>query len=190
MALVGASPRNDTARMLRENIARVGGATRPYNVNPKYDEVDGGRCYPDLASLPEVPDVVVALVGPLRATEVVRAAAAAGAPAVIVPGGGVIEGGEAAARMQAEVAAIALEAGIALLGPNCMGVVDLHAPSATYIDDLPAGLRRGGTVAIAQSGSVGERLRERRAADRLEPDHQLRLRGRPRRLRLPRRVPG
>ena len=75
-------------------------------------------------------------------------------PAVIVPGGGVIEGGEPAARMQAEVAAIALEAGIALLGPNCMGVIDLHAPSATYIDDLPASLRRGGTAAIAQSGSV------------------------------------
>jgi acyl-CoA synthetase (NDP forming) len=154
MALVGASPNNDTARMLRENIARVGAATRPYNVNPKYDAVDGGPCYPDLASLPEVPDVVVALVGPLRATSVVRAAAVAGVPAVIVPGGGVIEGGEPAARMQAEVAAVALEAGIALLGPNCMGLVDFHAPSATYIDDLPPGLRRGGTAAIAQSGSV------------------------------------
>ncbi len=154
MALVGASPRHDTARMLRDNIARVGAPTRPYNVNPKYGEIDGGPCYPDLASLPEVPDVVVALVGPTRATAVVREAAAAGVPAVIVPGGGVIEGGEPAARMQAEVAAIAIEAGMALLGPNCMGLVDLHAPSATYIDDLPAGLRRGGTAAIAQSGSV------------------------------------
>jgi acyl-CoA synthetase (NDP forming) len=154
MALVGASPRSDTARMLRENIARVGGTTRPYWVNPKYDEVDGARCYPDLGSLPEVPDVVVALVNPLRAAAVVRDAAAIGVPAAIVPGGGVIEGGEPAARMQAEVAAIARASGMALLGPNCMGVVDLHAPSATYIDDLPADLRRGGTAAIAQSGSV------------------------------------
>jgi acyl-CoA synthetase (NDP forming) len=154
MALVGASPRNDTARLLRENIARVGAATRPYSVNPKYDEIDGAPCYPDLAALPEVPDVVVAMVNPLRAALVVREAAAAGVPAVIVPGGGVIEGGEPAARMQAEVAAIALEAGMALLGPNCMGLVDLHAPSATYIDDLPPDLRRGGTAAIAQSGSV------------------------------------
>jgi len=154
MALVGASPRNDTARMLRENIARVGGSTRPYWVNPKYDRVDDARCYPDLAALPEVPDVVVALVNPLRAADVVRDAAAIGVPAAIVPGGGVIEGGEGAARMQAEVADIARASGMALLGPNCMGVVDLHAPSATYIDDLPADLRRGGTAAIAQSGSV------------------------------------
>ena len=154
MALVGASPKNDTARLLRDNIARVGAATRPYWVNPKYDLIDGERCYPDLASLPEVPDVVVAMVGPARAASVVREAAAVGAPAAIVPGGGVIEGGEIAARMQAEVAAIAVEAGMALVGPNCMGLVDMHAPSATYIDDLPAGLRRGGTAAIAQSGSV------------------------------------
>ena len=153
MALVGASPRNDTARMLRENIARVGGATRPFWVNPKYDEVDGARCYPDLASLPEVPDVVVAMVGPARAASIVREAAGLGVPAAIVPGGGVIEGGEVAAQMQREVAEIALQSGMALLGPNCMGLVDLHAPSATYIDDLPF-LRRGGTAAIAQSGSV------------------------------------
>jgi acyl-CoA synthetase (NDP forming) len=74
-------------------------------------------------------------------------------PAVMIPGGGVIEGGEPAARMQAEVGAIAAESGIALLGPNCMGVIDLHVPSATYFDDLPE-LRPGGTVGIAQSGSV------------------------------------
>ena len=72
----------------------------------------------------------------------------------MIPGGGVIEGGEAAARMQAEVAAIARDAGIALLGPNCMGVVDLTAPSATYIDDLPAHAAAAATVGIAQSGSV------------------------------------
>lgn len=153
MGLVGASAKNDTARMLRENIARVGAATRPYWVNPNYDEVDGARCYPDLASLPEVPDVVIAMVGPARAASVVQEAATLGVPAAIVPGGGVIEGGEVAAQMQREVASIALESGMALLGPNCMGLVDLHAPSASYIDDLPF-LRRGGTAAIAQSGSV------------------------------------
>lgn len=154
MALVGASPKNDTARVLRDNIARVGASTRPYFVNPKYDLIDGAPCHPDLSSLPEVPDVVVALVGAARAASVVREAAALGVPAAIVPGGGVIEGGDVAVQMQREVAAIALDAGMALLGPNCMGLVDLHAPSATYIDDLPSGMRRGGAAAIAQSGSV------------------------------------
>lgn len=153
IALVGASPRSDTVQIFRRNIDRLDTGARLHFVNPKYESIDGAPCYPDLAALPEVPDIVVAAVSPARATEVTRQAAALAVPAVIIPGGGVIEGGEPAARMQAEVAAIAAEAGIALLGPNCMGVIDMHAPSATYYDDLPE-LRRGGTVGIAQSGSV------------------------------------
>ena len=91
---------------------------------------------------------------PLRAAAVVTEAAAAGVPAVIIPGGGVVEGGEAAARMQAEVREIALRHGIALLGPNCMGLVDLTANSASYIGDVNPWLPRGGVAGIAQSGSV------------------------------------
>jgi acetate---CoA ligase (ADP-forming) len=153
IALVGASPSSDTVGIFRRNIERLGAATRCHLVNPKYREIDGAPCYPDLASLPEVPDIAVLAVSPVHATGVLRDAAALGVPAAIIPGGGVIEGGEPAARMQAEVAQIAAEAGIALLGPNCMGVIDLHAPSATYYDDLPE-MRPGGTVGIAQSGSV------------------------------------
>jgi acyl-CoA synthetase (NDP forming) len=153
IAVVGASPRSDTARILRDNIARLGAETRCHLVNPRYDEIDGARSYPDLAALPEIPDIAVVALNPLRAADVTRQAADIGVPAVIIPGGGVIEGGEPAARMQAEVAEIAAAAGTALLGPNCMGVIDLHAPSATYYDDLPE-MRPGGTVGIAQSGSV------------------------------------
>lgn len=154
VAVVGASPRSDLARTVRDNLPRVGSETRCFFVNPRYDEVDGSPSYPDLAALPETPDVVVVALNPLRAPAIVRDAAAAGVPAVVIPGGGVVEGGEPAARMQAEVAAIAIEAGIALVGPNCMGVIDLTTPSAAYIDDLPPALRRGRTAGIAQSGSV------------------------------------
>ncbi len=153
IAIVGASPNSDTARILRDNAAKVGGDIRFHLVNPRYDAIDGAPCYPELAALPEVPDIAVVALNPLRAAEIVQQAAALGIPAVVIPGGGVIEGGEAAARMQAEVATTASEAGMALLGPNCMGVIDLHSKSATYIDDLPE-MRSGGTVGIAQSGSV------------------------------------
>ncbi len=93
---------------------------------------------------------------PLRAASVTEAAAAAGVPAVVIPGGGVVEGGEAAAAMQLEVAAIAREHGLALLGPNCMGVIDLVSNSATYIGDVSPYLPRGGVAGIAQSGSVSD----------------------------------
>lgn len=37
---------------------------RVYPVNPKYGEIEGRRCYPDLKSLPEKPDMVITVVPP------------------------------------------------------------------------------------------------------------------------------
>jgi acetate---CoA ligase (ADP-forming) len=156
IAVVGASLRSGIATTVRDNIAHVRGAQPCWFVNPKYDEVDGTRCYPDLGALPEVPDTVVLAVNPLRAAQFTREAAEAGVKTVVIPGGGVVEGGEAAARMQAEVREIAVATGTAILGPNCMGMVDLTTSSATYIGDVSPWLRRGGVAGIAQSGSVSD----------------------------------
>jgi acyl-CoA synthetase (NDP forming) len=154
IAVVGASPRSWIAETVRDNLRVTGSATRCYFVNPRYTELHGQPCYPSLADLPERPDVAVVALNPLRAGMVTRDAAAAGIPAVIIPGGGVVEGGEAAAAMQLEVAEIARQHGIALVGPNCMGVMDLTVNSSTYIGDVSPYLPRGGVAGIAQSGSV------------------------------------
>ena len=156
IAVVGASLRSGIATTVRDNIAFVGGSQPCYFVNPKYAEVDGTPCYPDLAALPVVPDTVVLAVNPLRAATFTREAAAAGVRTVVIPGGGVVEGGEAAARMQAEVREIGIDSGTAILGPNCMGMVDLTTSSATYIGDINPWMRRGGVAGIAQSGSVSD----------------------------------
>ncbi|HET9613539.1 MAG TPA: CoA-binding protein, partial [Candidatus Limnocylindrales bacterium] len=154
IAVVGASARGGIAQTVRANLEVIGSETRCHFVNPRYDELLGQPCHPSIAALPEVPDVVLVAVNPLRATSVVAEAAEAGVPAVVIPGGGVVEGGAAAARMQAEVRDLAVRHGIALLGPNCMGLVDLTTNSATYIGDVNPWLPRGGVAGIAQSGSV------------------------------------
>ena len=154
IAVVGASPRSWIAETVRDNLRVTRSATRCHFVNPRYDELHGQPCYPSLDALPERPDVALVALNPLRAAMVTRDAAAAGIPAVIIPGGGVVEGGAAAAAMQREVAAIAREHGIALVGPNCMGVMDLTVNSSAYIGDVSPYLPRGGVAGIAQSGSV------------------------------------
>jgi acyl-CoA synthetase (NDP forming) len=156
VAVVGASPRSWIAGTVRDNLRVMHSETRVHFVNPRYEELHDQPCYPSLDALPEVPDVAVVALNPLRAAMVTEAAAAAGVPAVIIPGGGVVEGGEAAAAMQAEVGRIAREHGLALVGPNCMGVIDLVANSASYIGDVSPYLPRGGVAGIAQSGSVSD----------------------------------
>ena len=154
IAVVGASPRSGIATIVRHNLIVMGSATRCYFVNPRYQELDGEPCYPSLDALPERPDTVLVALNPLRAAAAVEDAARTGVPSVIIPGGGVVEGGEPAAQMQRDVREIAIRHGIALLGPNCMGMVDLTTNAATYIGDINPWLPRGGVAGIAQSGSV------------------------------------
>ena len=164
-------------------------ATRCHFVNPRYDELYDQPCYPSLDALPEIPDTVLVALNPLRAAAVTEEAALAGVPSVIIPGGGVVEGGEAAAQMQRDVREIAIRHGIALLGPNCMGMIDLTTNAATYIGDVNPWLPRGGVAGIAQSGSVTDAFIHSGVANRLLAGHRLRQRGRPRRLRFPRLLP-
>ena len=154
IAVVGASARGGIAATVANNLRVMGSATRCHFVNPRHDELHGQPCFPSLDALPERPDTVLVAVNPLRATGVAEDAARAGVPSLIIPGGGVVEGGEAAAVMQREVREVALRHGIALLGPNCMGMVDLTTNAATYIGDVNPWLPRGGVAGIAQSGSV------------------------------------
>ena len=154
IAVVGASPRSGIAKTVQQNLTVMKSATRCHFVNPRYDELYDQPCYPSLGALPEIPDTVLVALNPLRAAAVTEEAALAGVPSVIIPGGGVVEGGEAAAQMQRDVREIAIRHGTALLGPNCMGMIDLTTNAATYIGDVNPWLPRGGVAGIAQSGSV------------------------------------
>ena len=154
IAVVGASPRSSLALTVRDNLVRIGSETRCHFVNPNYAEAHGQPCFPSLDALPERPDSVILAVNPLRAAVFAQQAADAGVPSLVIPGGGVVEGGEAAAEMQRRVREIAIAHGIALLGPNCMGMVDWTTNTATYIGDVNPWLRRGHVAGLAQSGSV------------------------------------
>ncbi|HEU0242559.1 MAG TPA: acetate--CoA ligase family protein, partial [Candidatus Limnocylindrales bacterium] len=154
IAVLGASPRSTLGLTVRDNLRAMGSETRCWFVNPRYAEIHGERAYPTLADLPERPDTVILAVNPLRATRFAQEAADAGVPSLVIPGGGVVEGGEAAAAMQREVRDIAIRHGIALLGPNCMGMVDWTTNTTNYIGDVNPWLRRGHVAGLAQSGSV------------------------------------
>ncbi|MEW5991023.1 MAG: acetate--CoA ligase family protein [Chloroflexota bacterium] len=154
VAVVGASPRSSIAPLVRDNLLALGSPARCWFVNPSRSEAWGTRCHPSLADLPEIPELVVVAVNPLRAADIADEAGALGVRALVIPGGGVVEGGPAAAAMQVAVREVAVRHGMAVLGPNCMGVADFTTNTAVYIDELSPHLPRGGIAAIAQSGSV------------------------------------
>src|SRR5690606_39222108 len=114
-----------------------------YPVNPKVEEIAGLKCYPDVSSLPETPDVGIVLLGAKRAHLAVRDLAERGAAAAIVLASGYTETGSAGAQRQQELLEVAGE--MRILGPNTIGLVNLtrsiplSASSALEMDHFPVG---------------------------------------------------
>ncbi|HYH33451.1 MAG TPA: acetate--CoA ligase family protein [Pseudonocardia sp.] len=158
VALVGASgrPGSPMARPLRY-LREHGFTGGIHPVNPSYTELEGVPCHPSLAAVPGPVDLVLALVPAPAAAGVVREAGAVGAAGVVVFASGFAETGPAGARLQAELAAAAREAGVRVLGPNCQGL--LHAPTGLVATFTAAADRRlrpaGGVAYVGQSGAVG-----------------------------------
>ncbi len=154
IAVIGASDKPTIGRRLIASLDRIGFAGAVFPVNPNYSSVLGRRCWPSIAELPETPDVALFCIGHERVIDAFVAAARRGVRAAVIYDGGFAEQGEDGRRLQAQIAAICREAGIALCGPNCMGVLNPHHPSTTYLQELrdPAGVA-GDVGIVSQSGA-------------------------------------
>ncbi|PDT88466.1 6-carboxyhexanoate--CoA ligase [Bradyrhizobium sp. Y36] len=165
VAIIGASadPSKTSGRpvaYLRKH--RFAGAIYP--VNPKVAEIDGLTCYPDVASLPDVPDVGIVLLGAERAHVAVRELSERGAAAAIVLASGFTETGADGAARQAQLMQAA--GSMRILGPNTIGLVNLtdnivlSASGALAMDHFAA----GSIGLISQSGGILGALLSRAAA--------------------------
>lgn len=159
IAVVGATP--DLGKPGGRFLSFLGKYGFPgtiYPVNPKYSDQTGSGYYPDLASLPEVPDSI-ALIVPGRAVPAYLASAAEiGVKAAMVLSSGFAESGEEGEALQAEIVEIARSGGIALLGPNCLGIADADHDFVASFSNAFEGdqsIRGGNTAFVSQSGAMG-----------------------------------
>ena len=107
-----------------------------FAVNPNYETVLGRACYPSIADLPQAPDVAVFCLGHARVLDAFVAAAERGMKAAVIYDGGFAEHGAEGRSLQTRIEEICRDAGIALCGPNCMGVLSPHHRSSTYLQEL------------------------------------------------------
>ena len=154
LALVGAS--GDVSKWGGSAFKSVldGGFTgKLYAVNPKGGEVFGEQAYTSIEDLPEACDLALLAVGGNQVAPMLEACAKRGVKAVIAIAAGFSETGEAGAQAEREIARIATEGGITLMGPNCMGrisnEVSLHAVG--FVKLHPP---KGTLSFISQSGNM------------------------------------
>lgn len=162
IAVIGASEREDSisGRPLRI-LQQHGYAGELYPVNPRYEDLLGLRCYPDVASLPAPIDVALVLVNAELVPRLVGECADAGIRFAVVVSSGFAEQDEAGAAAERELTALAASGAIRISGPNAEGFVNLHGPvplSFSPTIDLDRGVERilaGDVAVVSQSGGLG-----------------------------------
>ena len=152
IAVVGASARAFGGPSFYSSIREFGFKGPLYPVNPKYNEIDGVKCYPTVKDIPGPVDYVVSSVNASRVLDMIDNCAEKGVKIIHLFTARFSETGRKdAAELEQEVLRRAQKANIRLIGPNCMG---LYYPEGgiSFRGDLP---KKSGSVGlISQSGSV------------------------------------
>lgn len=161
VALIGASddPARIGGRPLRY-LREAGFKGAIYPVNPKRETVQNYRAYASVADLPESPDVAILAVPASGTLEALKGCAARSVKSAIVFSAGFAETGEEGRRIQEEMAAVARDSGMRVLGPNCLGVFNSAAGYyGTFSAVLDESLIRPGPVGVvSQSGAYGSHI--------------------------------
>ncbi len=161
LAVVGASPEPfSLGGNVLANIERFGFAGDIHLVSRSRREINGRACLPSIDDLPEDVDAVVLVIPVPAVKEAIAACARRGIGGAVVFASGFGEMGEEGRRTQDEIAAIAKEASIAMLGPNCLGLINfVDSVPLTFEPVQPVAPSGPGICAIAQSGAMAGNIR-------------------------------
>ena len=176
IALVGASadPARLTARA-QVYLRKHGFDGDLFPVNPRAETVLGEKSYPTIADIPGPVDLAYLLLGTEHVEGVIADVAAKGIPVAAILADGFAEAGPAGQARQERLLATAKAAGVRILGPNSMGLINLNSRTACSVnaaleaESLPAGR----LALVSQSGSMLGAIMARGAARGLGFSHLI-----------------
>ncbi|WP_158228390.1 acetate--CoA ligase family protein [Pseudonocardia sp. MH-G8] len=159
IAVLGASdnPRKLSGRPLNY-LKRFGYQGNIYPINAHRSTVQGLPAYASLDDVPDELDLVMIMLPAGQVPDAVRACGVRGVGAVIVAASGFAETGDVGASLQAQLRAAIDEAGVRVLGPNCLGLMNVATgafPTFTTALDEDVPLETGPLAFVSQSGAFG-----------------------------------
>jgi len=157
IAILGAS--TDTEKLNGRVLAYLrdkGYAGRVFPVNPKYAAIGDWPCYPDVAALPESVDLAIIALPARQVAGAIGECGRAGFRAAIVFSSGFSETGEQGRALEAELVRAARAAGVRMLGPNNLGLINAFERVAATFSQYANGETPAGPVGfVTQSGAFG-----------------------------------
>jgi acetyltransferase len=157
IAIIGASAnlKKPGGRPLAALLKR-GYAGKVFPVNPSYDEIAGLTCYPTILDVPGDVEMAIISVPANVVPELLEQCGAKGVKAAVIFTAGFSEVGEAGEALQQTIRDLACEHGFRILGPNCLGIINVRnsvvASFAHIVDLEPV---PGPLSLVTQSGAFG-----------------------------------
>jgi acetyl coenzyme A synthetase (ADP forming)-like protein len=154
VALVGVSRRaGSVGAAVLGNLVSAGYQGDLCVIHPRGEAFPGVETYRSFAAVPWPVELAVIAVPAAKVNDVARDCGAAGVRALVVLSAGFAEVGEAGVARQAELLAICRAAGMRLVGPNCLGV--LNTGVGLNASFAPVAPPAGGVAFASQSGAFG-----------------------------------
>ncbi len=156
VAVIGASREHGTVGgQLFHNALEAGFEGVVYPVNPSAEVVQSVRAYPSVTEVPDEVDLAVIAVPAPAVIDVARECADKRVPALVVISAGFAETGPDGAELQDQLVEICRAAGMRLVGPNCLGILNTAEHAQLNVTFAPATPPRGGVGFATQSGALG-----------------------------------
>lgn len=154
IAVIGASAQGGRATGAVRNLQELGYTGAIYPVNPKYESVLGLPCYPSLEAIPGPVDLVCIGIPSEHVVSVLNEAHRKGVRAAVVFASGYAEAGDVGRARQRELEDFGRRTGMAICGPNCLGVLNFNARSCGYSSTSPSAVKAGDVALVSQSGTI------------------------------------
>lgn len=156
VAVIGASRHRGTiGGELFYNIIQGGFTGVCYPVNKNAKAVQSVFAYPTIKDVAESVELAIIAVPAQSVLQVARESIEKGVKALVVISSGFAESGEEGRALQNELLRLCREAGVRLIGPNCMGIVNTDPRVSLNAQFSPQKPLQGSIAFLSQSGALG-----------------------------------
>ncbi|MDR1483368.1 MAG: acetate--CoA ligase family protein [Planctomycetaceae bacterium] len=155
VAVVGASTKAGTAgNDVVLNLVKDKFTGKIYPVNPKADEIHGAKVYKTIGDIPDEVDLAVLLVPAKVVNSVVTECKDKGVKGLVIISAGFKEIGGEGVEREKQLVKLVQDAGIPLIGPNCLGVINSNPDYNLNATFAPIMSLHGSLGFISQSGAL------------------------------------
>jgi len=155
VAVIGASSApGKVGHDIFANILRGGYTGTLYPVNPGSKSILSVRTYPSISEVPEAVDLAIIILTPQATLAAVEEAVRCGVKGLVIVSAGFREVGQAGLQIENRIVSLCREAGVRMIGPNCLGVIN-PLPAVRLNASFSARMPSPGNISfLSQSGAL------------------------------------